>query len=56
VPSTAFVSAASAATVSVSSSAAMLSGLETTPQKPPAPRCVDAATSAAIGSATKAER
>ena len=40
----------------MSFSAATASGAETTPQKPAAPRPVDAQTSAAIGSATISDR
>jgi hypothetical protein len=56
VPSTAFVSAAIAATVSVSFSAATASGPFTTSQKPAPPACVDDQISAAIGSPTITER
>src|SRR3954463_7893524 len=51
VPMTALMSAASAATTSVSFSAATASGLEIASQKPPEPFLVDDHTSAAIGSA-----
>src|SRR5579885_1745183 len=56
VPSSAFVSAASAATASVSFSAATASGDETAAQKPEPPPFVDDQTSAAIGSATTTDR
>src|SRR5581483_9989653 len=56
VPSTAFVSAAIAATASVSFSAATASGEETAAQKPEPPPLVDDQPSAAIGSATTTDR
>jgi hypothetical protein len=52
VPSTAFASAASAATTNVSFSAATASGLEIASQNPVVPSWCDCQMSAAIGSAT----
>ena len=56
VPRTAFESAASAATTSVSLSAATASGADTLRQKPDQPSCFDCQRSAAIGSATTTSR